>query len=91
MPSAELISKNLGGDEFDNEFMENIYRRIYDNYDNIISNEHIAKILDVNANSICKKFKNYNPELTDRDIQCRSFTILYFSYLLLLVNNDLKE
>lgn len=91
MPSTQLVSENVSGDEFDNDFMENIYRCIYDNYDNIIANEHIVKILDINTNSICKKFKNYNPELTDRDIQCRSFTILYFSYLLLLVNNDLKK
>ena len=61
--------------------LEYIYNMTYDNYDNIMKNEKINKILDIKTN-MCKKIRTEEADLTDKEIQCKSFTLLYMLMLI---------
>jgi hypothetical protein len=65
----------------DSGLLEWIYCSTYENYESIIDDEEIAKVLDVNTNSLCLNFKKMDPNLSVRDLQCRSFTVLCFLLL----------
>lgn len=71
--------------------LEYIYSFVYENYQNIMVNENIAKVLDVKTNSMCKKWRLLDPGLTDREIQSKSFTLLYMLLLFTFSPQWLKE
>lgn len=60
---------------------EYILNLVHENYENIIKDPNIAKILNVDNNSICLKLKKINNQLSNRELQCISFTLLYILLL----------
>ena len=64
------------------QLLEYIYYSAYENYDHLMQNKNVADVLDVNTNNMCKKLRLLNPESTDREIKCKSFTLLYMLLLM---------
>lgn len=80
------------GTDIDNydQLLESVYNSVYENYENIIKNENIRKLLDVKSNTLCVKLRIYDPDMTDIELQCKTFTILYMLILMTFCQQWLK-
>ena len=62
---------------------EYIYDNVLENYEVLLKDENVSRVLDVEKNSMCHWLRVTNPLLTTRDVQSRALTLLLVVYLLL--------
>jgi predicted ABC-type ATPase len=61
------------------------------NINNWMNNKETMNILDINKNILCKKMKEYNPTLSDIDIQCLTYALSLYTIYILSTENLNKD
>lgn len=66
---------------------ESIHSHVIMNWDTIISDPYIAKVLDMDLNKFCKKMKQANPYMMNMMIQANILSWLLFMLYIMCTNN----
>lgn len=59
----------------DQGLLQYVYEEISRNFDTITEEERVATVL--RESSLCRKFRQWDPTVTERDAQCRTLTLMY--------------
>jgi len=76
----------IDDNEQDKNIILYIHNKVRDNYNEIMNINNIKDIINVNTNTVSKKIKSSDSQISDKEIKCRTLTFLI--YFLSKINNE---